>query len=261
MADIADNQEALHRRQYEFAAHLRDPQLNPAPADVEERRMKIYRELFFNNVKRFLAGNFPVTVKILGEDGWAALVRDYYRDHISHSPLFPDMPREFLNYLAEERAQNPRTENDPPFLYELAHYEWVESGLSLASDPEPRAAVDPDGDLLEQPPLLRQPAWLLAYNYAVNEISPDNQPDAPADQPLHYLVMRNADDKVEFIKFNIVSARLYELLHTDDQLTGRAALEIIATELQHNDPDAVLASGQRILEQWRAADIIVGTSA
>ena len=260
MADIADNREALYRRQYEFAAHLRDPQLNPAPTDVEERRMKIYRELFFNNVTKFLGGNFPITQKILGEDRWAALIRDYYRDHVSHSPLFPDMPREFLSYLAEERAQNPSAESDPPFLYELAHYEWVESGLSLATDPEPPGALDPDGDLLEKPPVLQQPAWLLAYNFAVNEIGPDNQPDAPADQPLHYLVIRDASDKVKFIKLNIVSARLYELLHNDKQLTGRAALELIAAELQHNDPAAVLASGLKILEQWRDADIIVGTA-
>jgi len=260
MADIADNRDALYRRQYEFAAHLRDPQKNPAPADIEERRIKIYRELFFNNVKRFLGSSFPIAQKILGEDGWAGLIRDYYRDHISHSPLFPDMPREFLSYLAEERADNPNAENDPPFLYELAHYEWVESGLSLAADPEPPVAFDPSGNLLDKSPVLRQPAWLLAYNYAVNEIGPDNQPDAPADQPLHYLVIRNADDKVEFIKFNVVSARLYELLHNDEQLTGREALENIAAELQHNDADAVLASGQRILEQWRTADIIVGTA-
>jgi hypothetical protein len=260
MADVADNLEALRERQYAFAAHLRDPQKYPAPTDIEDRRMKIYRELFFNNVRRFLGGSFPIAQKILGEDGWSALIRDYYRDHVSHSPLFPDMPREFLNYLSDERAQNQHAENDPPFLYELAHYEWVEAGLSLAPDPEPLGAINPDGDLLEQPPVLLQPAWLLAYNYAVNEIGPDNQPDAPAAQPLHYLVMRDMSDKITFIKLNIVSARLYELLQSDNTLTGRAALEIITAELQHNDPAAVIQSGLNILEQWRTTGIIVGTA-
>ena len=37
--------------QREFAAHLRDPANNPAPGNIEERRLAIYRELFFNNVK------------------------------------------------------------------------------------------------------------------------------------------------------------------------------------------------------------------
>ncbi len=261
MADIKDNLQALHERQYAFAAHLRDPELNPAPADIESRRMTIYSELFFNNVRKFLGGNFPLCQKILGDAGWAALIRDYYRDHVSHSPLFPDMPREFLNYLAEERPLHPDADDDPPFLHELAHYEWVEGGLALAPDPEPAAyAIDPDGDLLANSPMLTQPAWLLAYHYAVNEIGPDNIPDGPADQPLHYLVLRDASDKVRFIRLNIVSARLYELLQHDPQLTGRGALEQIAAELGHDDLATVLAGGEKILRQWRDSGVIAGSA-
>ncbi|HKX55116.1 MAG TPA: putative DNA-binding domain-containing protein, partial [Xanthomonadales bacterium] len=33
-----------------FAAHIRNPAVAPAPADVEDRRMQIYRDLFFNNI-------------------------------------------------------------------------------------------------------------------------------------------------------------------------------------------------------------------
>ena len=251
--------QALWDKQYEFAAHLRDPQINAAPDDVEDRRMGIYRELFFSNVRKFLGGHFPIAKSILGDDGWGALIRDYYRDHVSHSPLFPDMPREFLNYLSEERSGNDRAADDPPFLYELAHYEWVEAGLLLAPDPERPGNINPDGDLLGSHPSLTQPAWLLAYRFAVNEIGPDNIPEGPADQPLHYLVMRNADDKVKFIKLNIVSARLYELLQNDGQLTGRAALEQIADELNHQDPAAVVKNGKKILEQWRDSGIVAGT--
>lgn len=260
MAEIGGNLQALHECQYKFAAHMRDPGLNPAPADIEHRRMAIYSELFFNNVRKFLGGNFPISQAILGEDGWAALVRDYYRDHVSHSPLFPDMPREFLNYLAEERHEHEAAENDPPFLYELAHYEWVEAGLALAPDPDSAGDIDPDGDLLDNTPVLTQPAWLLAYYYAVNEIGPDNIPDGPADQPLHYLVLRDAQDKIKFIKLNIVSARLYELLQNDSQITGRAALEQIAAELGHDGPAKVLTGGEKILQQWRDSGVIAGSA-
>ncbi len=259
MPEITDNLKALRERQYEFAAHLRDPEQNPAPDDVEDRRMGIYRELFFNNVRKFLGGHFPVIKSILGDEGWARLVRDYYRDHISHSPLFPDMPREFLNYLSEERANHDHAAGDPPFLYELAHYEWVEAGLMLAPDPDPMGDINKNGNLLEQHPVLVQPAWLLAYSYAVNEIGPDNIPESPADAPLHYLVMRNAEDTVKFIKLNIVSARLYELLQTDAEMTGRTALEKIAAELNHKDPEAVIRNGAKTLEQWRDSGIVAGT--
>ncbi len=258
MPDAGDRQR-LHARQYEFAAHLRDPQANPAPADVEDRRMGVYRELFFNNVVKFLGGNFPLVRNILGDAGWQALVRDYYRDHVAHSPLFPDMPREFLAYLADARPRAPPAANDPAFLYELAHYEWVEAGLLLAPDVKAPPDLDPAGDLLESHPVLQQPGWLLSYRYAVNAINAAHQPDAPAAQPLHYLVYRNADDEVKFVRLNIVSARLYELLQQDGGITGRQALEAIATELGRDDAGPVIDSGRGILEQWRTSGIVLGT--
>ena len=82
MADID-----FRARQYEFAAHMRDPDNQPAPAEIENRRMQIYRDLFFNNVVTFLRGQFPILSAILGDERWAMLVRDWYREHRSRSPL------------------------------------------------------------------------------------------------------------------------------------------------------------------------------
>ncbi len=259
MPERTDRQH-LHARQCEFAAHLRDPDANPAPADVDDRRMGIYRDLFFSNVVKFLGGNFPVVRGILGEDDWQTLVRDYYRDHVSHSPLFPDMPREFLAYLADERPLSPQAAGDPPFLYELAHYEWVEAGLLLAPDAKTPRDLNPAGDLLSGRPVLQQPGWLLSYQYAVNEINADYQPEAPAAQPLHYLVYRNAGDEVKFVRLNIVSARLYELLQQNPGMSGREALSAIAAEIGRADPQPVIDSGLAILEQWRTSGIVLGTS-
>jgi hypothetical protein len=257
------NSGKLRDQQYAFAAHLRDPGQNPAPEDIEERRMQIYRDLFFNNVRQFLANSFPVLSGLLGDARWRLLIRDYYRDHRSRSPLFPDMPKEFLDYLENERAARVRsdTEPDPPFLYELAHYEWVETGLSLAQDPAPDPAVNPDGDLLDGQPALSSLAWLLSYSYPVDRINVDNQPDAPAAEPLHFIVYRDADNKVRFLKINIVSARLFELLRPEAgrNLNGKAALGRIAEELGHPDASKVVAAGQRILAEWRSRGIVTGS--
>ena len=65
------------RRQYEFAANIRDPEKEPAPADIEERRMAVYRELFYNNVESFISGTFPVLRKLHRDEPWHALIRDY----------------------------------------------------------------------------------------------------------------------------------------------------------------------------------------
>ena len=101
--------ERLKAQQYAFAAHLRDPQAHPAPSGLEDRRLQIYRELFFGNVANLLAGNFPVIERLLRGERWTTLVRDFYREHRCHTPLFPELGREFLRYL------ETRTERDPPW--------------------------------------------------------------------------------------------------------------------------------------------------
>ena len=57
----------FRQRQAAFAAHLRDPEANPAPPGIEARRMAVYRDLFFNNIAGLLAGNFPVIRRTLGQ--------------------------------------------------------------------------------------------------------------------------------------------------------------------------------------------------
>ena len=125
---------AFVRQQYAFAAHIRNPEKNPGPEGIEERRMKIYRELFYNNVEGFIANTYPVLRQITPDDCWHAMIRDYFAHHVAHTPLFPEMPREFLKYLEHERKPQP---DDPPFMLELAHYEWVELALSLLDEKMP----------------------------------------------------------------------------------------------------------------------------
>ena len=68
--------EALARLQKSFAAHIRDPQRVAAPEGVEDRRMEIYRDLFFNNIKNFISGNFPVLRTLYEDDARTTLCRD-----------------------------------------------------------------------------------------------------------------------------------------------------------------------------------------
>lgn len=253
---------SLKDQQYKFAAYLRDPDNQPAPANIEDRRLAIYRDLFINNVRTLLAGTFPILAEIYGNERWDMLTRDFYRDHKCNSPLFPDLPKEFLKYLANERqtAKHTDIEPDPPFLYELAHYEWVEAGLLLAKDSVFNGHLNPGGNVLNEIPVLSGVAWLLNYKFPVHQIGKEHQPQEPAEQPLHFIVYRNTEDQILFIKLNIVSARLFELLTENNSLTGHAALEMIAHELQHPQPDKVIASGTNILMQWAERNIIIGTT-
>lgn len=243
----------FQKLQYAFAAHLRDPQRRKAPRGIEPRRLKIYTELFYNNVESFLATGFPVIRRITPDARWHALVRDFYARHESHEPLFHGIAAQFLKYLERRRAKD-----DPPFLRELAHYEWVELALAVAPEPARAEPVDPHGDLLAGVPVVSPLAWSLTYAYPVHRIGPDFQPPTPPPQPTHLVVWRDPRDEVKFMEANAVTARLLALM-APPRRTGRQLLERIARELKHPQPQAVVEQGAPTLTGLRERGIIAGT--
>ncbi len=246
----------FQQAQYQFAAHLRNPDANPAPADIEDRRMQIYRELFYNNVEDFLANAFPVLRKISADDIWHARVRDFYARHQSHDPIFHRVAAEFISFLENERGEHA---DDPPFLRELCHYEWVELALSVSELELTPELADPNGDLLAGRPLVSPLAWTLSYEWPVHRIGPDAIPDAPGAQPTYLIVNRNRQDEVKFMEVNAVSARLMQLLEEDTESSGARLMEQIARELNHPEPQAVVEAGAGILRDLRERDILLGT--
>ncbi len=244
------------RWQYALAGHIRNPSEHPAPEGMDDLRMKIYRDLFFNNVRNLLANTFPVLRQILGEDAWRNLTRDYFARHLAHTPLFPQMPREFLRYLEQEREGS---DDDPPFLQELAHYEWVELALSIDPREIPDSGAEPGADLLATRPVLSPLAWPLTYRFPVHRLSQDFQPQSPPEQPTYLLVYRDRGDQVHFLELNPVSALLLQKLGEEDaSLNGRQILEQIAEALQHPNPEVVIQGGLRVLHDFQQRDVILG---
>ena len=90
----------FQRLQRSFAAHLRDPERHPAPSGIEERRLTVYRQLFFNNINGFLEKGFPVLHSLYDEAGWRRLVRTFFDQHACASPYFLDIPEEFVTFLS-----------------------------------------------------------------------------------------------------------------------------------------------------------------
>ena len=249
-------EQRLAELQRRFAAHLRDPEHVAPPPGIEDRRLQVYRELFLNNVAGLLAGTFPVLHAILGPTRWAQLARDFYRDHHCRTPLFLELPREFVAYLEDERAPGA---DDPPFMQELAHYEWVELALAIDEQDIAALAADPGGDLLAGVPLLSPLAWPLAYRYPVHRLSPDFQPAEPPAEHSFYVVRRDRRDQVGFLQVNAVTLRLVERLQQHPQLTGAAQLEALADELPQLERATVVAAGAALLRELREADVVLGT--
>ncbi|MGM0552693.1 MAG: DNA-binding domain-containing protein [Pseudomonadota bacterium] len=246
-ADFQQVQEA-------FARHLRDPQRYPAPEGIEGRRLAIYRRLFFNNVANLLAKGFPVLRRLLEAAAWEQLVRDFYRDHGSETPYFPQLAAEFVRYLAEER---PVQSGDLPFLAELAHYERVETELVYADASRP-AEVAPDGDLMSRVPVFSAAARLLAYEYPVHRIGPDFQPEQPEEVPTYLLAYRAGEERVGFAELNPLGARLlWRAIETP--ATGDEQIRRVAGDFGLEVSDELVASGRQLLEHYRELGAIVGT--
>ena len=244
------------RRQYEFAAHIRDPEHKPAPGEIEDRRMAIYRELFYNNVEGFLSSTFPVLRKLHEDKPWHAMAHDFFAHHQSQTPLFLEIPREFLGWLEHERTAQT---DDLPFLYELAHYEWAELALSISEESLDQAGVDPEGDFLTGIPVLSPLAWHMSYRYPVHRIGPDFLPDEPGEAATNIVVYRNREDEVGFLEINLVTKRLLELVSENDSENGEQLLHRIAVEMSHPQPDVVVNGGTDILNNLLKKNILLGT--
>ena len=248
--------ESLRAQQFQLAAHIRDPANAPPPPGIEERRLAIYRDLFYNSLQGLLAGNFPVIRKLLGDVAWHALVRDFYREHHCATPLFPELPREFIQYV-QARAETGR--DDPRWLLELAHYEWVELALDLSEASEADTPHDPHGDLLAGVPVLSPLAWPLAYAWPVHRLSPLFQPDQAPSEATFLLVQRDSAYKVRFHELSPLSFRLLQRLSDMPDMTGRAQLLALAEEALAPDRDAFVALGHDMLRQFLATRVILGT--
>ncbi|MHC6225047.1 HvfC family RiPP maturation protein [Pseudomonas sp. X10] len=231
--------ERLREQQFTLARHLRDPAGHAPPPGIENRRLQVYRELFYGAIEGLLAGSFPVIRRTLGEARWHARVRDFYAHHRCQTPLFTEIAEEFVAYLQQ-------VEPDAPWQVELAHYEWIEAQLYLSDAEDP--PHDPDGDLLEGVPLLSCLARPLAYRWPVEQIGPDYQPQELPEAPTLLLVYRDAGFEVRFARLTVLAYQLLAGLSG----TGRERLQALGGE-------EIEAQGLQLLQALREQGIIVGT--
>ncbi len=243
----------FQQKQREFSSHIRDPENNPAPADVKKQRMDMYRELFFNNIDSFLTSNFPVLHKILDDRHWHALVQDFFAVHPCRTPYFAEIPEEFIDYLQNQRGNRPE---DPPFMLELAHYEWVEMALSISE----QGSLKHSEHLVEDPLgcdiCLSPLAWPLAYLYPVHRISPDYLPEEPPDPPTFLLVYRDSSLAVKFLEITAITHSLLQLLQENQPVSAAACLQLLARKNHALDPQTIIEGGTEIITRMAELRII-----
>ncbi|WP_299947045.1 putative DNA-binding domain-containing protein [uncultured Microbulbifer sp.] len=256
MSSVADKPCGFQSLQRDFAAHLRAPDVNTPPANIEARRLAIYRDLIYNNIESFISSGFPILRSLYSDTHWHNMVRDFIRQHAATSPYFLQISEEFLSYLQHERGQR---EEDPPFLLELAHYEWVELALDVSVAEIP-TGLRQAGDVLESVLVVSPLVWSLSYRYPVHRIGPDFQPQEPSETPTFLLVYRGRDDEVHFMEVNAVTARLLQLASEEDAM-GAQLLTQIAEELPQVDSGSLRTFGVALLQKLLDNGVIAGLRA
>lgn len=241
----------FQRFQRDFALHVRDPRAHPRPAGVSARRMALYDELLFNNLVGFIDACFPITRSLLGERRWRRLGRRFFAEWRSQTPWFHEIPREFLRWLTESGIAQPL----PPYLPELAHYEWVELAVDVMDVAIAPGRIDGAGDLMQGRPVLNPALMNLAYRWPVQRIGLSYRPRKP--QAVNLVVFRDTGDAVRFLEINTVAARLLDLL-APGTLSGSQACMKIAAELAHPDPPQVIVHGHRLLADLACEQAILG---
>lgn len=242
--------------QHAFIAHIKDPSHAPVPEGIADERMAVYRELFFNNVQGFVSSAFPVLKSLYNAEDWQALVRQFFANYQCSSPYFLHIAEHFLSFLQQDYQLQVQ---DPVFMRELAHYEWAELYLATKLVPQAEHALSADA-VLTQPLQLSALALILAYPYAVHQISVSYQPQQSGE--LHcYLLYRNKEDMVKFVAINQLTAALLQLLQQQPGATLNQLVDGLLPLLPQYGKAQLLAGASSVLADFATKGVLVSFQA
>lgn len=241
---------AFQLSQLEFIRHIKNPRVHGFDHGIEDRRLQIYRDLFFNNILGFLSSGFPVLESLYSDGQWQSLARSFFAEHQCRSPYFVDISKEFVEYLSNDYQL---TECDPPFMLELAHYEWVELAASIQKQSQPLKFWDGEEEYGNV--ALSELASLLSYQYPVHLISRDYLPEKLAEAQ-YMVVYRDSQDKVNFTLVNAATAYLLNVLEQQSQGLPQLSV-ILSAAMPQLVPEQVAASVKETVEQLLTQQILV----
>lgn len=237
--------------QHAFIQHIKNPQVKAFKGEIEDRRLKIYRELFFNNILGFLSSGFPVLQSLYSEQQWNELARKFFIQHTCRSPYFTDISKEFVEYLSVEYKLS---EFDPIFMRELAHYEWLELDVSIRKSSQASKVWDGHSPITQVQ--MSDLASLVSYQYPVHQISVDFQPSEVGEM-VYLVIYRDCGDEVNFTLVNAVSAHLLNTILQQGQTSVEFLTQTMVEAMPQLDVQQIAESLQQVLQQLLGQEILL----
>lgn len=221
---------SLQRMQNAFSHAVRGHKQTDSP-EFDERRLAIYQRLLLNNLNEVISPCFPVLLSILPADIWWNILKDFLKHHRVTTPVFHELPLFMVEYLKHHPVA------DFPFAHQLAHYEWIELEVEL-SEPDKTQSETGTVSLLEQVWRLANTARLLEYNYEVDKIGQNYQPQEAVKT---YLLVYQIEGEVAFLKLNELSYQLLSMM-LNESMSARDIIHLLCeTYPQLNETDLISA--------------------
>ena len=162
-----DSLPEFQQYQHQFVDYLRNPLKNEAMPESLPQSSNIYAKLLYRKIEGSLDNCFPISCELLGTKRWTQLIQSFIKSHRCKSPLYREIPDEFIDYLMNE--QNAIVL--PEFIIELAHYEWMELVLETEKATLSKPCFPIKENILDIIPTFNPVLHLLHYHYHVQNIT------------------------------------------------------------------------------------------
>ncbi|MCD6045213.1 MAG: hypothetical protein K0R48_376 [Gammaproteobacteria bacterium] len=231
----------MSSKMHQFSQYLRG-----TDSTTHSGREKIYYHLVRANLHEVLAHIYPRVINYVGAENWAFLLDEFLHQHAAATPYFYQLPDEFLSFLWHNKAHYGQW----PWLWSLAHFEWMELVATVADEPLP----EPNTALLRCSPL----AYYCQYDYAVHPLDKEYTALERRAQPWQGVVYRNRKHLVHWFALETWPALL---LQTILQYKECSIEDTVHHLMQQGNnayqEDAVRESVVAWCDTWRKLDILV----
>ncbi len=245
--------------QAEFTQAIRQNQTNPFN-NIDDQRFAVYSRLIRNNIKSFLQQGFPVIHNLLEKNTYEKLMDGFIAQHYAQSPYFSDISAEFITYLNNGLPVTENTGLYPPFLQELAHYEWLETLLIHHEEDEPDSVDITDFISSKQPLIWSKNAVAAAYQFPVHKISRQFQPSTPPEQPT-FLIIYRQNNSNHFLAVDALAFKLFTTgQNSEKPLTTTEIINLAIQPLAKAEKKLVYKKAEKTLFHFYQLNLILGTA-
>ncbi len=228
-------------QQAKFSQYLRK---NEAPLSSLQTE-KIYYHLLRANLQELFFNIYPRLKGHLGEESWQFLLDQFLIHHKARTPYFYQVPDEFLSFLWHNKAQYSQW----PWLWSLAHFEWMELVASVADEAWPES--DPTR------PRCSPLAYYCQYEYAVYPEDGDYTPLSLRERPWQGIVYRNKAHEVQWFACEPWSALIFTALQQAENKNSGDVVSYLQKQVSHESTDTIRQSLMAWCDEWRKLDILV----